>query len=161
MDVIFITLLQICICQKCVPVAHTILGYHTVNIYYIVAKKCPGFSIPCQDINIDATNTCSTIRFHIYRYVSFFTDNDICPCKERKICSMCSTGISSVTPWKVCTQKELVLLETLISEFHHKYYIPEIQKLSFHFPDLRIHGTLHCGKELHESFKLRIKQHGF
>ena len=41
---------------------------------------------------------------------------------------MCSTDISSITPGKVYTQKELVLLETLISEFHNKYYIPDIQK---------------------------------
>ena len=28
--------------------------------------KCPGISIPCQERNKDAANTCSKIRFHIY-----------------------------------------------------------------------------------------------
>ena len=72
---------------------------------------------------------------------------------------MCSTDLSSATPGRVYTLKELVLLETLISEFHEKYYITEIQKLTFHLPHVLIIGTHHCGKEHREEFKCRIKQH--
>ena len=72
---------------------------------------------------------------------------------------MCSTVVSSVTPGKVYTQNELVFLETLISEFHNKYYNPSILKLEFHFPHVRILGTHHCGKERCEAFKCRRKQH--
>ena len=61
---------------------------------------------------------------------------------------MCSTGHSSVTHGKVYTCKDLVLLETLMSEFNNKYYITEIQKLAFHLPHVSIIGTHHCGKEL-------------
>ena len=56
------------------------------------------------------------------------------------------TIISSVTTVKVYTQKELVLLETLISEFHSKYYIPEIKNLAFHLPPVGILRMNHCGK---------------
>ena len=55
---------------------------------------------------------CSKIRFHVYRNVSRCTVHGICPYKERKICSMCSTDISYATPGKVYTQEELVLIET-------------------------------------------------
>ena len=71
---------------------------------------------------------------------------------------MCSTNISSVTPGKLYTQKELALLENLISEFHNKFYIPEIQKLTFNLPHISIIGTHHCSKEHREAFKLRSKK---
>ena len=55
--------------------------------------------------------------------------------------------MSSVTPVRVYTRKELVLLENLIPEFHNKYYIPEIKSLVFNLPHVSILGTYHCGKE--------------
>ena len=70
---------------------------------------------------------------------------------------MCSTDLSSATPGRVYTLKELVLLETLISEFHEKYYITEIQKLTFHLPHMHILVTRHCGKERCDEFQRQIK----
>ena len=78
-------------------------------------EKCPGISIPRQETNTDATNTSSTISFHVYRHVSLCNVNGIRLYKEQTICSMCYTDIISVTPGKVYTRKEIVLLETLIS----------------------------------------------
>ena len=60
---------------------------------------------------------------------------------------------------KVYTQKELVLIETSITEFHEKFYILEIQKLVFHLLHVSILITHHCGKEWRESFKLRVNLH--
>ena len=54
-----------------------------------------------------------------------------------------------------------MVLETSITEFHENYYIPEIQKLAFHLPHVRILVTHHCGKERHEAFKLRGGLHAF
>ena len=34
MDIMFTILLQIWLCQKCVPVPRRIMGYHTGNLYY-------------------------------------------------------------------------------------------------------------------------------
>ena len=51
-----------------------------------------------------------------------------------------------------------MLLETLISYFHDKYYTPGIQKLAFHLPHMRILGTHHLVKERHEEFKSRRKK---
>ena len=70
---------------------------------------------------------------------------------------MCYTGISSITPGKVYTQKEILILENLISEFHDKYYTSKIQKLAIHFPLVRIIGTRLYGTELREAFKHQIK----
>ena len=77
--------------------------------------KCPGISITHHDTNKYATNTCSIIRFCVYRDVSRCTLCGIRPYKEQKICSICSTDLSYVTPGKVYTQKDILLLKTLIS----------------------------------------------
>ena len=83
-------------------------------------NKCPIIIITNQEINTYATKICSTIRFNVYCNVSRFSVHGIRPYEEWKIFSMCSTDIISVTPGKIYTKKELVLLETLISEFHKK-----------------------------------------
>ena len=72
---------------------------------------------------------------------------------------MCSTNPSYSTPGKVYTQKELMLLETLISKFHKKYHTQEIQKLEFHLPHVGMLGMHHSGKERCETFKRRMKKH--
>ena len=59
---------------------------------------------------------------------------------------MCSTDLSSISLIKLYTWKELVLIETLISEFHEKYYTPEIQKPEFHLPHVHITGTHNYSK---------------
>ena len=47
-----------------------------------------------------------------------------------------------------------MLLVTSITESHENFYIPEIKKLAFHLPHVRILGTHHCGKERRYEFKL-------
>ena len=54
---------------------------------------------------------------------------------------------------KIYTRKELVMMETTISEFHTSFYIPSIQKLSCHLPHVRILGTNHCGELRRTAFK--------
>ena len=47
------------------------------------------------------------------------------------------------------------MMETTISEFHIRYYIPDIQKLAFHLPRMRILGKNHCGEMRRTAFKQR------
>ena len=47
------------------------------------------------------------------------------------------------------------MMETTISDFHTSFYIPDIQKLSFRIPHVRILGTNHCGQMRRTSFKRR------
>ena len=60
-------------------------------------------------------------------------------------------------PTKLYTIKELVMTETSIDDFHTSLYIPEIQKLAFHLPHIRILSTNHCDSTLREAFKRRIE----
>ena len=76
----------------------------------LCCDKCPGIIIPCQETNKDATNTCSSISFFVYRNLSCCAVHGIRPYEELTIFSMCYTDISSVTPGKVYTINDLVLL---------------------------------------------------
>ena len=78
-------------------------------------EKVPGISIPHQEKNKYATNTCTTIRFHDYRNVSRVVLFMAYSHMKNIEFFMCCTDISSLTPGKVNTRKELVLLEYLRS----------------------------------------------
>ena len=56
---------------------------------------------------------------------------------------------------KIYTRKELVMVETTISDFRTSFYITAIQKLVFHLPHVRILGTNHCGEMWRTAFKQR------
>ena len=47
------------------------------------------------------------------------------------------------------------MMETTISEFHTRYYIPAIQKLVFYLLHVRILGTNNCGEIRGTAFKRR------
>ena len=60
---------------------------------------------------------------------------------------------ATVTPAKLYTIKELVVVETSIADFHTSVYIPEIENLAFHLPRVRVLGTRHCVNTHREAFK--------
>ena len=64
-------------------------------------------------------------------------------------------NLATVIPAKLYTRKELVMMETSITDFHTNFYIPLIQKLAFHLPHVQIIGTNNCGKTHCEAFKRR------
>ena len=68
---------------------------------------------------------------------------------------MCRQESSQDKSTKIYTRKELVMVETTISEFHTSFYIPAIQKLAFHLPHVHILGTNNCGEMRRTAFKLR------
>ena len=72
---------------------------------------------------------------------------------------MFSTVPRSDITEKVYTRNDLVLLDTSIIQFQKKFYIPAIQKLSFHLPHVRILGNHHSGKDIREAFKIRVNLH--
>ena len=47
------------------------------------------------------------------------------------------------------------MMETKISDFHTRCYIPSIQKLAFHLSHVQILGTNHCGEMRLTAFKRR------
>ena len=44
-------------------------------------------------------------------------------------------------------------MESSIVEIHQYFYIPDINKLAFHLPHVRIIETRHCGNTRQEAFK--------
>ena len=66
---------------------------------------------------------------------------------------MCKQESSPDKSTKIYTIKDLVMMETTISDFHTSFYIPAIQKLAFHLPHVRIIGTNHCGELRRTAFK--------
>ena len=68
---------------------------------------------------------------------------------------MCKQESSPDKSTKIYTIKELVMMETTISDFRTSFYIPAIQKLAFHLPHVRILGTNHCGELRGTAFKRR------
>ena len=75
-------------------------------------KQIPSLSIPRLETNKYETNICSTIIFHVYRNLSYFTMHGQRPQKEHTTCYLCSTDASSVNHSKIYMRKEFVLIET-------------------------------------------------
>ena len=75
------------------------------------------------------------------------------PITDNKIYCRCQKYTASVKSTKIYTRKELVMMETTISNFCKSFYIPEIQKLAFHIPHVQIMGTNHCGDSRQNAFK--------
>ena len=105
---------------------------------------CPYINLPDQETNKKYEETTPSIRFHIYYIIGSCANHGRISLKDKNICSMCKQESSPDKSTKIYTRKELVMMETTISDFHTSYYIPAIQKLAFHLPHVRIHGTNHC-----------------
>ena len=54
---------------------------------------------------------------------------------------------------KLCTRKELVMMEKTIYNFDTSLYIPENHKLACHIPHVQILGKNYCGESLQTAFK--------
>ena len=74
---------------------------------------------------------------------------------DKKMFFKCKKDSASEQPTKIYTRKELVMMETTIYNFHTKFYIPEVWKLAFHIPQLKILGTNHYGDSFKTAFKFR------
>ena len=68
---------------------------------------------------------------------------------------MCKQESTPDKSTKIYTRKELVMMETSISDFHTSFYIPAIHKMAFHLTPVRILGTNHCGELRRTAFKRR------
>ena len=99
--------------------------------------------------------TTPTIRFHIYHIIGRCAIHGRLSLKDKNICSVRKQEYSPDKSTKIYTRKELVMMETSISDFHTSLYIPAIHKLDFHLPYVRILGTNHCGELLRTAFKRR------
>ena len=66
---------------------------------------------------------------------------------------MCKQESSPDKSSKIYTRKELVMMDTIISDLHTSFYITAIQKLAIHTPHVRILSTNNCVEMRRRSFK--------
>ena len=74
------------------------------------------------------------------------------PLDKNKICGLCFQYPATVTPAKIYTRKELVMMEIYIADFHTSFYITAIQNFAFHLLHLHILSTNHYGNTRCEAF---------
>ena len=75
------------------------------------------------------------------------------PTGRKETFCLCLHDTYYMPPTKLYTRKDIVIMEISISCFHTSFYIPEIQRLAFHLPYVRILVTHHCGNTRCEAFK--------
>ena len=146
MEVIFMPKHQIWQMLHCAHILSLGMHYHTVNVYCgaVLTVLVSIFLTKKQLKKNDETTP--SIRFHIYHIIRRCTTHGIIPLKDKKICYMCEQESLPDKSTKIYTRKDLVMMETTISDFHTSLYIPAIHKLAFHLPHVRILGTNHCGE---------------
>ena len=108
--------------------------------------ECPCINITDQETARKHEEKTPSIRFHIYHIIGRCTTHGRITLKDKKICYMCKQESSPDSSTKIYTIKELVMMETTISNFHTSFYIPAIQNLVFHLLRVRILGTNNCGE---------------
>ena len=117
--------------------------------------KFPSINISDQEKDDKHPDTSPSIFFQIYHIIARCTKHGRLPLTNKKICCKCQQDTASGQPEKKYTRKEVVMMETTIYNFHTKFYIPEIWKLAFHIPQLKILGTNHYGDSFKTAFKFR------
>ena len=100
--------------------------------------------LPYQECDRRHSNTSATMRFNIYHVMTWCTLHGRRSLDEENFFRLCLQYTATVSPATIYTRKELVSMETYIYYFNIMFYIPEIQKLAFHLPHVRILGTSHC-----------------
>ena len=133
-------------------------SYHVLTNWKFVLQccaKCPSINIPDQETDDKYSNRSTSINFHIYHILARCTMHGMIPLTDRKIFRKCKQDTDLEKPTKIYTRKELVIMETTISNFHTSFYIPEIQKLAFHITHVQILGTSKCGDSCRTAFKCR------
>ena len=98
------------------------------------------------------SNASTSMNFHIYHLIAQCTVPGRRPLDEHKMFRLCFQYQDTVTPAKLYTGKDLVMMETSIADIHKSLYIPEIQNLAFHLPQVRILGNNYCDNTRREAF---------
>ena len=103
-------------------------------------SKCPSINISGQETDDHYPNISPPIFFHIYHLMARCTKHGRLPLTDKKICCKYKQGADSRHSTKIYTRKELLMIQTTISNFRTSFYIPEIHKLEFHISHVQILG---------------------
>ena len=144
MEVIFMPKHQIWQMLQCAHILSLSMHFHTGNVF-CGAVLTVLVSILLTKKQLKNITKQTLIRFHIYHIIGSCTAHGRISLKDKNICYMCKQESLPYKYTKIYTRKELVMMETTISDFHTSFYIPAIQKLAFHMTHVHILGTNHCG----------------
>ena len=115
--------------------------------------QCPSINLTVQERYDQYPDTSPSIIFHIYHLIARGSKNGRLPLTDNKSFRECWHNTASGQSAKIFTRKELVMMETTISNYHTSFFIPEIQKLEFHILHLQILGKNHCDDSRRTAFK--------
>ena len=91
-----------------------------------VLRCCSNFTridLPDQESDKHYSNVSPSICFHIYHFIARCKVHGRRPLDEKKNFHLCLQDPVTVSPEKLYTRKELVMMETYISGFHKSFYI--------------------------------------
>jgi hypothetical protein len=113
-------------------------GYTTWNCVLRRCMFCPKF--PVNPIESASNDDAPLIRFHQYLPVTRCSMHGLLLLNS-KSCPQCQTLPVNSKLGKVRTRKKLSLVELPIGLFIVDYYLPGLEKLAYHIPQLKILGT--------------------
>ena len=87
-------------------------------------SNCPHIDLPDQEPDRHYSNASPSISFNIYHLIARCTVHGRRLQNEKKICRLCFQDPATVTPAKLYTRKEIVMMETYIADFYTSFYIP-------------------------------------
>ena len=109
---------------------------------FICCDQCPRINITDQETDDKNPNPSPSIHFHIYHLIARYTRHGRLPLNYKKSCRKCQQDTASVKPTKTYNRKELVMMETTISNFHTGFFISDIHKLEFQITHVQILGKI-------------------
>ena len=89
-------------------------------------EKCPSINIPDQETDDQYSNTSTSISFQIYHLIENCTTHGMLLLNDKNFFRKCKQNSISEQPTKIYTRKEIVMMETTISNFHTSFYITAI-----------------------------------
>ena len=88
--------------------------------------KCPRIHLLGQETDDKYPDTSPSICFRIYHLITRCTKHVRLPLNDKKNVCKCQYDTASGQSTKIYTIKELVMMETIIFNFHKSFHIPEI-----------------------------------
>ena len=90
--------------------------------------------------------------FHIFQNIPKCSIHSLRPFKYKNMGELCDKKLDKDKKGRLMAKKGFVLHEEVIDVFHEKYYIPTIEKVSFHLAHVRILGSMEYGKTRNDCF---------
>ena len=89
----------------------------------------------------------------IYFNKSKFSIHRLRPFKDNNICELCALTEDKEKRRKLMARKSCVIHEEYIDVFHKIFYIPTLEKWSFHISHVRNIGSMECRKTRNQYFQ--------